>query len=113
MDGLREELQRECDEAAGDRQQLQPSIDDLIATQAAGPGLQGEVQLVGTTAPPPASRAPAVPSAEAAKAAAKDRARVQGDLRRVKAWLILGRLPAVAKLSQPEWQSLPRKGVFW
>ena len=35
-----------------------------------------------------------------------------GDLRRVKAWLILGRPPAVSKLSQMEWQSLLRKGVL-
>ena len=41
VDGLREELQRKRDEAAGDRQQLQATIDDLIATQAAGPGLPG------------------------------------------------------------------------
>ena len=98
MDGLREELQRERDEAVGDRQQLQATIDDLIATQAAGPGLQGEVQLVSTSAPPPASRPPAAPSAEAAKAAAKDRARMWGDLRRVKGVLILGHWDGLRQL---------------
>lgn len=45
----REELQRKRDEADGDRQQLQVTIDDFRSSQGGDNGLQGGVELMGTT----------------------------------------------------------------